>query len=67
VFIAEFRSDAATDHLVRVIELVQAWRRFPWPDQSLPEELLPAGWRGAKAALLFQGRHRRLTGPAPKE
>ncbi len=66
-FIDQFRSGAATDPLVRVIELVHAWRRFPWRDPSLPAELLPSGWKGVEAAQLFQDLHQRWAGAATKE
>src|SRR6201986_3516905 len=43
--------------LVRVIDLVHAWRRFPWIDPGLPAQFLPAPWRGTTAAELFARRH----------
>jgi len=53
-FIAEFSVGAARrDQLARVVELVNAWRRFPWIDPELPAELLPSNWSGVKAAQLF--------------
>ena len=66
-FIDQFRSGAATDPLARVIELVHAWRRFPWRDPSLPAELLPSGWKGVEAAQLFRERRQRWTAAAMKE
>jgi phenylacetic acid degradation operon negative regulatory protein len=56
-FTAEFRRQAPADVLVRQIELVHAWRRFPSIDPALPYELLPARWTGTRAALLFAERH----------
>ncbi len=56
-FIEEFASPAAVDPLARLIELVHAWRRFPWIDPVLPAELLPDGWSGSRAASLFAERH----------
>lgn len=41
------------------IQLVHAWRRFPFLDPRLPVELLPGGWAGAKATQLFHERHER--------
>ncbi|WP_084469986.1 PaaX family transcriptional regulator [Amycolatopsis benzoatilytica] len=38
-------------------ELVHEWRRFPFLDPQLPDDLLPAGWSGAKAAELFHRKH----------
>jgi phenylacetic acid degradation operon negative regulatory protein len=45
------------DPLVRLIELVHAWRRFPSVDPGLPAELLPGEWNGVRAAELFAGQH----------
>jgi phenylacetic acid degradation operon negative regulatory protein len=56
-FLAEFAATAAPDPLVRVIELVHAWRRFPAIDPGLPARLLPGRWSGASAARLFAARH----------
>jgi phenylacetic acid degradation operon negative regulatory protein len=56
-FTAEFRGQDPADVLVRQIELVHAWRRFPSIDPALPAALLPARWTGTRAALLFAERH----------
>jgi phenylacetic acid degradation operon negative regulatory protein len=59
-FIDEFTASSAPtadDPLVRVVELVHAWRLFPSIDPGLPARLLPAGWSGARAAQLFAERH----------
>ncbi|MFI0482891.1 PaaX family transcriptional regulator C-terminal domain-containing protein [Actinomadura sp. 9N215] len=37
--------------------LVQEWRRFPFLDPDLPAELLPDGWSGSPASVLFHERH----------
>jgi phenylacetic acid degradation operon negative regulatory protein len=67
-FIAEFAAAGdAADPLARVIELVHAWRRFPWADPELPAQLLPASWSGLAAAELFAERHRDWTGAAMAE
>ena len=58
-FLTEFASPSAADPLIRLIELVHAWRRFPSIDPGLPSRLLPAGWSGARAAKLFAARHAR--------
>jgi phenylacetic acid degradation operon negative regulatory protein len=55
------------DPLVRVIDLVHAWRRFPWIDPGLPAQFLPAPWRGAAAAALFGRLHAEWTGDAIAE
>jgi phenylacetic acid degradation operon negative regulatory protein len=52
------------DPLVAVIELVHAWRRFPWLDPELPAALLPEHWTGAAAAQLFARRHEAWTAAA---
>jgi phenylacetic acid degradation operon negative regulatory protein len=66
-FIEEFRPAAPGDVLVRQIELVHAWRRFPAIDPVLPSELLPARWSGLQAAELFADRHRRWSAAARQE
>jgi phenylacetic acid degradation operon negative regulatory protein len=66
-FVDEFRSAAAADPLVRVLELVHAWRRFPWRDPALPHELLPAKWKGLPAVALFRERHAAWSPPAMAE
>ncbi|WP_166459589.1 PaaX family transcriptional regulator [Amycolatopsis pithecellobii] len=37
------------------VKLISAWRRFPFIDPQLPEELLP-GWIGRQAAVTFHDR-----------
>ena len=67
-FAAEFRGSAApADVLLRQLELVHAWRRFPALDPALPRELLPARWTGTRAAELFGDRHQRWLGEARRE
>jgi len=56
-FIEVFSGEVSSDPLVRVIDLVHAWRRFPWIDPGLPAQFLPAPWRGAAAAALFGRLH----------
>jgi phenylacetic acid degradation operon negative regulatory protein len=56
-FVAEFRAQTPGDVLIRQLELVHAWRRFPSLDPALPRELLPARWSGIKAAQLFADRY----------
>ncbi|MBB6379865.1 phenylacetic acid degradation operon negative regulatory protein [Pseudonocardia eucalypti] len=61
-FIATFqRAEPTTpaDVAREQINLVHAWRRFPFLDPQLPAELLPSGWIGVKATELFHDRHRR--------
>jgi phenylacetic acid degradation operon negative regulatory protein len=70
-FLKEYRPKFE-DHLKRVragesiepstcfverFELIHEYRRFPFFDPDLPEELLPRGWLRSKAAALFQEYH----------
>ena len=66
-FLGEFASAGAQDPLVRLIELVHAWRRFPSVDPGLPAELLPAEWSGVRAAALFAGQHEKWSAGAAKQ
>ncbi|HEY0638586.1 MAG TPA: PaaX family transcriptional regulator C-terminal domain-containing protein [Pseudonocardiaceae bacterium] len=43
--------------LVAQTRLVHEWRRFPFLDPQLPQELLPARWSGTTAAALFRRKH----------
>jgi phenylacetic acid degradation operon negative regulatory protein len=67
LFIARFSSPDAPDPLRALIELVHAWRRFPWRDPALPSQLVPSGWLGAEAATLFHDRHARWAPRATEE
>ena len=42
------------------LDLVQAWRRFPYLDPDLPAQYLPRIWVGDRAARLFTRRHAAL-------
>ncbi len=55
-FIAEFGRSRAGDPLVRTVQLVHAWRRFPRTDPALPAQLLPPRWSGVRAAKVFARR-----------
>jgi phenylacetic acid degradation operon negative regulatory protein len=46
------------------VELVSAYRTFPFRDPDLPEELLPEGWPGRRAHELFVRAHDALAAPA---
>jgi len=50
--------------LVERMQLTHDYRLFPFRDPDLPEELVPAGWRGRQAHELFLEAHDRLKGPA---
>ncbi|HSR86933.1 MAG TPA: PaaX family transcriptional regulator C-terminal domain-containing protein [Streptosporangiaceae bacterium] len=56
-FITAFGSVSPADPLAEMVELVHAWRRFPWTDPDLPSELLPPGWPRPRAAALFRRLH----------
>lgn len=45
------------DAFAAQVQLVQAWRRFPFLDPGLPAELLDHTWPGAAAAETFHRRH----------
>jgi phenylacetic acid degradation operon negative regulatory protein len=67
-FVAEFREPGdPSDVLLRQLEMVHAWRRFPALDPALPRELLPARWTGIRAAELFADRHQRWQAEASRE
>ncbi|WP_149180683.1 PaaX family transcriptional regulator C-terminal domain-containing protein [Streptomyces sp. TRM49041] len=48
--------EAYRDYLLAL----DSWRRLPYADPGLPEELLPAGWPGRRAAEVFGELHTRL-------
>jgi phenylacetic acid degradation operon negative regulatory protein len=59
-FLAAFGSrevDSPGDAFVAQVEMVQAWRRFPFLDPDLPAELLDHAWPGPRAAAVFHDRH----------
>jgi phenylacetic acid degradation operon negative regulatory protein len=59
-FLDEFegrRASSAEEAFVAQVELVQAWRRFPFLDPDLPRELLDHDWPGPRAATVFHERH----------
>lgn len=66
-FLGSFAAAAATDPLARLVDLVHAWRAFPWRDPGLPSELLPPRWSGQRAAALFARRHAAWSARAQQE
>jgi phenylacetic acid degradation operon negative regulatory protein len=59
-FIEEFAAqspDPGDPVLLAQTRLVHGWRRFPFLDPRLPQDLLPAGWIGTRAAALFETQH----------
>lgn len=63
-FVARFSTLSPADPLVATVELVHAWRRFPWIDPLLPDALLPDPWSGVTAASLFAQQHAEWAGAA---
>jgi len=63
-FVVDFSTPAGKDPIARVVDLVHAWRRFPWIDPGLPTEFLPRRWSGAQAARLFARLHAKWAGQA---
>ena len=66
-FVAGYSARDTIDPLARQVDLVHAWRRFPWLDPALPPELLPPDWSGGRAARLFGRQHDRLAAGANAE
>ena len=61
-FIEQFSAarPTTTEDVFRAqIDLVQAWRRFPFTDPALPLELLDHEWPGPAAATTFRRCHER--------
>lgn len=50
--------------VIERMRLIQTYRRYPFRDPDLPEELLPAGWRGGVAHELFLACEQALREPA---
>lgn len=66
-FVARFGTlDPADDEatLTAQIQLVDAWRRFPFLDPGLPDALLPTPWVGRRGAEVFHTRHARWAAAA---
>jgi phenylacetic acid degradation operon negative regulatory protein len=61
---AELAALPGPEALRRRIELVSAYRHFPFRDPDLPDRLLPEGWPGRRAHALFVAAHDALAGPA---
>lgn len=53
-----------SEYFVRRFMLMHEYRRFPFRDPRLPDELLPRDWRGAEATTLFRKYHDLLAGGA---
>jgi phenylacetic acid degradation operon negative regulatory protein len=66
-FLERFDGRTRRDPLTATVELVHAWRRFPWIDPALPAPLLPRPWSGAPAARRFARLHDRWSPSARAE
>jgi phenylacetic acid degradation operon negative regulatory protein len=66
-FIDEFARPPSGDPIARVTQLVHAWRLLALVDPALPEELLPKGWSGVRAAKLFHRQHAKWEPSATRE
>ena len=61
-FIADFDALSPDDDAAAFATqtaLVHAWRRFPFIDPDLPDDLLPEDWPRRRAHDLFRDRHER--------
>ena len=61
-FVEEFGDRAATEpegRFAALVELVHAWRRFPFVDPEIPHRLLPESWPSHRAKRLFDTLHDR--------
>lgn len=59
-FIADFQPReprSGETRFAALVELVHAWRHFPFIDPEIPDGLLPASWPGRSAKLLFDELH----------
>ncbi|WP_028849399.1 PaaX family transcriptional regulator [Thermocrispum municipale] len=66
-FMEQFRSARAADEAEAFryqVELVQAYRRFPYLDPALPAELTSGAWIGVEAADLFRRKRAEWSKPA---
>jgi phenylacetic acid degradation operon negative regulatory protein len=66
-FLTAFARQPSDDPLVRLTQLVHAWRRLALLDPALPKELLPAEWIGARAVKLFHRQHAKWLPSATRE
>ena len=69
-FLDEFenlRVTTSREAFIAQVNIVQAWRRFPFLDPDLPSELLDHDWPGPRAAAVFRDRHTKWHRQAQKE
>ena len=60
------RSSPEREAFVDYVRMHTDWRRLPYLDPGLPEELLPMSWNGSRAVELFAGIRKRLAEPAQR-
>ena len=68
-FLAEFASrevNGDNEAFVAQVQMIEAWRLFPFLDPDLPRELLDHDWPGPLAADAFHDRHGRWQGGAQR-
>jgi phenylacetic acid degradation operon negative regulatory protein len=58
------RQPAGGEAFAAHVRMLTAWRRLRYLDPGLPQELLPAGWKGLAAAELFERLRAVLAPPA---
>jgi phenylacetic acid degradation operon negative regulatory protein len=63
---AELAALPGEEALWQQVRLVASYRRLPFRDPDLPDELLPAGWPGHRVHELFRAAHDALHGPADR-
>jgi phenylacetic acid degradation operon negative regulatory protein len=63
---AELAALPGDEALRRQVGLVASYRRMPFRDPDLPDELLPEGWPGGRVHELFRAAHDALHGPADR-
>jgi phenylacetic acid degradation operon negative regulatory protein len=60
------RSEVDDDAFRDYVSALTAWRRLPFLDPGLPDDVLPAGWPGVRAADVFFALRDRLAEPAQR-
>lgn len=61
---AEVRPDSPEATFATQTAIVHAWRRFPFIDPDLPDDLLPRDWPRRRAYELFRDHHERWAAAA---
>ena len=61
---AQSNGTAPLDAYRTYIPMLTQWRRLPYRDPGLPLRLLPPGWSGESARVLFDDLNHALSGPA---